>query len=64
MIFLLRLIGIACVAVTAWLTGWLSGRIRRHKPFVFTGGLALCLRVLPDPESAGKDFAVLTRTTP
>ncbi|HEY3477854.1 MAG TPA: MFS transporter [Streptomyces sp.] len=96
MIFLLTLIGIACVAVTAWLTGWLSDRIRRQKPFVFTGGLvlaaglvlvalspsvpvvylgtavmslgygaflatdfALCLRVLPDPGSAGKDFAVL-----
>ncbi|MFC0545915.1 MFS transporter [Kutzneria chonburiensis] len=96
MIFLITLIGIACVAVTAWLTGWLSDRIRRQKPFVFVGGLvlavglvvvalapgipavflgaavmslgygaflatdfALCLRMLPDPESAGKDFAVL-----
>ncbi|VVJ21963.1 Uncharacterised protein [Amycolatopsis camponoti] len=96
MIFLLTLIGIACVAVTAWLTGWLSDRIRRQKPFVLAGGLvlaaglvlvalapsipvvylgtavmslgygtflatdfALCLRMLPDPESAGKDFAVL-----
>jgi len=96
MIFLITLIGIACVAVTAWLTGWLSDRIRRQKPFVLVGGLvlaaglvvvalapgiasvfvgaavmslgygaflatdfALCLRMLPDPESAGKDFAVL-----
>ncbi|MFI9381311.1 MFS transporter [Kutzneria sp. NPDC052558] len=96
MIFLLTLVGIACVAVVAWLTGWLSDRIRRQKPFVFGGGLvlavglvvvafspgipavyagaavmslgygaflatdfALCLRMLPDPESAGKDFAVL-----
>lgn len=96
MIFLLTLIGIACVAVTAWLTGWLSDRIRRQKPFVLAGGVvlaaglvlvalapsiplvytgtavmslgygtflatdfALCLRMLPDPESAGKDFAVL-----
>ncbi|WIX98872.1 MFS transporter [Amycolatopsis mongoliensis] len=96
MIFLLTLIGIACVAVTAWLTGWLSDKIRRQKPFVLAGGLvlaaglvlvalspsipvvylgtaimslgygtflatdfALCLRMLPDPESAGKDFAVL-----
>jgi len=96
MILLITLIGIACVAVTAWLTGWLSDRIRRQKPFVLVGGLvlaaglvvvalapgiasvfvgaavmslgygaflatdfALCLRMLPDPESAGKDFAVL-----
>ncbi|EWM17551.1 MFS transporter [Kutzneria sp. 744] len=96
LIFLLTLVGIACVAVTAWLTGWLSDRIRRQKPFVLVGGLllatglivvalapgipavfvgaavmslgygaflatdfALCLRMLPDPESAGKDFAVL-----
>jgi MFS family permease len=96
MIFLVTLIGIVCVAVTAWLTGWLSDRIRRQKPFVLVGGLvlaaglvvvalspgipvvfvgaaimslgygtflatdfALCLRMLPDPESAGKDFAVL-----
>jgi MFS family permease len=96
MIFLVTLIGIVCVAVTAWLTGWLSDRIRRQKPFVLAGGLvlaaglvvvalspgipvvfvgaaimslgygtflatdfALCLRMLPDPESAGKDFAVL-----
>jgi MFS family permease len=96
MIFLLTLVAIACVAVTAWLTGWLSDRIRRQKPFVLIGGLvlavglvvvalspdipvlyagaavislgygaflatdfALCLRMLPDPESAGKDFAVL-----
>lgn len=96
MIFLLTLIAIACVAVTAWLTGWLSDKIRRQKPFVLVGGLvlavglvvvafspaipvvyagaavmslgygtflatdfALCLRMLPDPESAGKDFAVL-----
>jgi MFS family permease len=96
MIFLLTLVAIACVAVTAWLTGWLSDRIRRQKPFVLFGGLvlaiglvvvavspditvvyvgaavmslgygtflatdfALCLRMLPDPESAGRDFAVL-----
>ncbi|MEV8376040.1 MFS transporter [Kribbella sp. NPDC056861] len=95
-IFLLTLIAIACVAVTAWLTGWLSDKLRRQKPFVLAGGLvlaaglvvvalspsipvvyagaaimslgygtflatdfALCLRMLPDPESAGKDFAVL-----
>lgn len=96
MIFRLTLVAIACVAVTAWLTGWLSDKIRRQKPFVLIGGLvlavgltvvalapdisivyggvaimslgygaflatdfALCLRMLPDPESAGKDFAVL-----
>ncbi|SDW75449.1 Na+/melibiose symporter [Amycolatopsis xylanica] len=95
-ILVLTLIGILCVAVTAWLTGWLSDRIQRQKPFVLGGGLvlavglvvvafspaipavyagaaimslgygtflatdfALCLRMLPDPESAGKDFAVL-----
>jgi MFS family permease len=94
-ILVLTLIGIACVAVTAWLTGWASDRIQRQKPFVLGGGLvlavglvvvafspaipvvyagaaimslgygtclatdfALCLRMLPDPESAGKDFAV------
>ncbi|WP_370941841.1 MFS transporter [Amycolatopsis sp. cg5] len=95
-ILVLTLIGILCVAVTAWLTGWLSDRLQRQKPFVLGGGLvlavglvvvtfspaipvvyagagimslgygtflatdfALCLRMLPDPESAGKDFAVL-----
>ncbi|MFD8498145.1 MFS transporter [Amycolatopsis sp. NPDC059657] len=95
-ILVLTLIGILCVAVTAWLTGWLSDRIQRQKPFVLGGGLvlaaglvvvalspaipvvyagagimslgygtflatdfALCLRMLPDPESAGRDFAVL-----
>jgi hypothetical protein len=41
MIFLLTLIGIACVAVTAWLTGWLSDKLRRQKPFVLIGGLVL-----------------------
>ncbi|MFC4942855.1 MFS transporter [Pseudonocardia sp. GCM10023141] len=96
MIFLLTLLAIACVAVTAWVTGWLSDRIQRQKPFVLFGGIvlaaglvvvalapdipiaylgtgimslgygtflatdfALCLRMLPDAESAGKDFAVL-----
>lgn len=96
MIFLLTLLAIACVAAVAWLTGWLSDKIHRQKPFVFVGGIvlaagsivmafapsipvvfvgvaimsigyggflatdfALCIRMLPDPEEAGKDFAVL-----
>jgi dipeptide/tripeptide permease len=78
------------------MTGWLSDKVRRQKPFVLVGGIvlaaglivvatapgvpmvyvgaaimslgygsflatdfALCLRMLPNPESAGKDFAVL-----
>ena len=96
MIFLLTLLAIACVAAMAWLTGWLSDRIHRQKPFVVAGGVvlalglvvmaitpsipvvfigvaimslgygafiatdfALCIRMLPDPEESGKDFAVL-----
>ncbi|HEY0260752.1 MAG TPA: MFS transporter [Lacisediminihabitans sp.] len=96
MILVTTLIGIVCLGVMAWLTGWLSDKIHRQKPFVVGGGIvlavglvvmaftpsipvmfvgvaimslgfggfmatdfALCIRMLPDPEESGKDFAVL-----
>lgn len=95
-VFQLLLVGILSVCVTCGVTGWLSDRFRRQKPFVIAGGLgaavglvvlgfapdlatllvgmtilglgygcflatdfALCIRMLPDAESRGNDFAIL-----
>ncbi|HEX4400166.1 MAG TPA: MFS transporter [Galbitalea sp.] len=95
-VFILTLIGIVCVAVTAVITGTVSDRVHRQKPFIFAGGIllaigllllafapspiweyvsaavmslgygtflatdfAMCIRVLPNPETFGKDFGVL-----
>lgn len=95
-VFILTLIGIVCVMVTAVVTGTVSDRIHRQKPFIMVGGLvlavgivilafapaveweyiaagvmplgygtvlatdfAMCIRVLPNPETFGKDFGVL-----
>ncbi|MDF2443996.1 MAG: hypothetical protein JWR01_2199 [Subtercola sp.] len=92
----LSLLAIVVLGVTTAVSGVLSDRLRRQKPFLIGGGLvaagglvimafapavatvflgvgviglgygavistdfALCIRVLPDPEAVGKDFAVL-----